>query len=68
MRPTRENSGILRVLWFGEERLVNVVVDLDSDHRTAAATEPIAIIGAALIEPATLTVNFERRTVALRQP
>ena len=46
---------------------MNVVVDLDSDHRTAPATEPIAIIGAALIEPATLTVNFERRTVTLRQ-
>ena len=68
MRPTRETYGDLRILWFGDELIVDVVIDLDSDHRTIGAGETVAVIGTALISPATLTVNFERRTVAIRQP
>ena len=67
MRPIREASSNLRILWFGEERVVDVVIDIDSTHRTIGASEPVTLIGTALIEPATLTVSFARRRVRLTQ-
>ena len=67
MRPVRETSTSLRILWFGEELVADVVIDLDSDHRTISSSEPIALIGTALIDPATLSINFDKRTVVLRR-
>lgn len=66
MRPVRETIGQLRILWFGIERVVDVVVDLDSAHRTVSPDEPMALIGTALLAPATMTVNFGKRRLTLR--
>jgi hypothetical protein len=62
MRPVREAAGELCIRWFGAERMVSVVVD-----RTVSAEDPMAVIGTALLSPATVTVNFQRHTVVLRQ-
>ena len=67
MRPVREANSFLRIVWFGQERIVDVVIDLDTEHRTIAGSEPVALIGTELIDPATLSINFDRRTVVLRQ-
>lgn len=66
MREVREAVGELRILWFGVERVVGVVVDLDSAHRTVSADEPMALIGTALLDPSTMTVNFGKRKLTLR--
>ena len=66
MRPVHEAFARWRVLWFGSLRIVSVSVDLDSDYRTVQAGEPVALIGMSLINPATLTINCEKRTVLLR--
>ena len=66
MREVREAVGELRIMWFGAERIVGVVIDLDSTHRTIAAGEPMALIGTALLAPSTMTLNFARRRVTLR--
>ena len=65
MRPVRETIGQLRIVWFGIERVVDVVVDLDSAHRTMSADEPMALIGTALLDPSTMTVNFGKRKLTL---
>ena len=67
MRPTREGFGRLRILWFGSEKIAGVAIDLDSEHRTTAAGEPVALIGTGLLAPSTMTVNFEKQTLVLRQ-
>lgn len=66
MRPVREAFGELRIEWFGAERVVGVVIDLDSPHRTTSADEPMALIGTALLAPATMTLNFGKRKLTLR--
>ena len=67
MRPVRETIGQLRILWFGVERVVDVVVDLDSPHRTIASGEPVALLGTELLSPSTMTVNFTKRTLTVRE-
>ena len=66
MRPIETGRGFLRIIWLGHERIVNVVVDLDSSHRTVQASEPAALIGTELLDPATLTINFEKRRCVVR--
>ena len=66
MRPVETAEGQLVIHWLGQERVVDVIVDIDSTHRTIAANEPAALIGTELLDPAALSINFEKRTCVVR--
>lgn len=66
-RPVRETLGEVRIVWFGMERVVGVVVDLDSEHRTVIADDPVVVVGTALLSPSIVTLDFDKGTLALRK-
>lgn len=66
MRPIETAEGKLVIVWLGQERVVDVIVDIDSAHRTIHPSEPIGLIGTELLDPATVSINFEKRRCVVR--
>jgi len=56
-----------RLVWFGRQRDVDVLVAMTNAPRSPTADEPIGLLGTALLSPHTLTVDFAARRVVIRE-
>jgi hypothetical protein len=56
-----------RIIWFGAPRDVDVLITPTQGSRAAMPDEPVGLLGAALLSPHQLTVDFATRRVVLSE-
>jgi len=56
-----------RIVWFGHEREIDVLIARTEQPRATLADEPVALLGTALLSPHKLTVDFATRRVVIAE-
>jgi predicted aspartyl protease len=56
-----------RIIWFGQERDVNVFVAGGTRRRAAVTDDPVGLLGTVLLTPHRLMIDFATRRVVISE-